>query len=390
VLYKTKEYDPERKTAVKVPGRIVMNTQTVSVFKDDSYTHALFTFNLAETQIMISKSDICCFYLINANRQHELCGFNNNCGTETNPIWVNEWFRDFGYFKQKCYEELKETNLHLPQNISPFLGAKQPGNSVPLTMTDAVQANLSGAQKEMVEGRRSIIEKEVETNQTNELGKKVTQTQTVALTALRREINLEDLIKTEEVQKGREENMELQRQVEQEKKKKKILTAALEARDSNFAKMRVTKDTQKQIEDIKKETKLDIKFKRAVLKKKLDAIKNKFKRKNRLLQQQVQLIRSEMAEEIMNANKKGDAMKCKHARNEIPLIKQYCDQAFGEDYNKNISCKNPENFCYSCCEGEFGNMFITERDDCLTMCDDLDKKDLEDGDFVWTTGQGLK
>jgi len=383
VLYKTKEYDPEKKTDVKVPGRIVMNTQTISVFPDDTYSHALFNFNLPDTVIALSKTDHCCFYLINANRQFELCGFNNNCGSPTNPIWVNSWMYDFGYFRTKCFQDLKDNSLNLP-NVQKVNAVKGKSQGISPGMPGAPMPMFTQAQNDIVNGRKQIIEKEIEQNAGNELEKKIGETHKVALTALRREINLEDLIKNEELQKGKEENQQLIQQVAQEKKKKNLLENALHLREGNFAKLRVAKETKMQIDNIKQEAKLDISFKRAVLKKKIEAIRNKFKRKNRLLQQQVQLIRSEMAEEIMNANKQGKPDKCKSDRHDLLKIAEYCDSNFSDDYLKNQTCKEPSNFCYSCCENEFGNMFIAQRDDCQTMCDNLDKADLGDGDWVWS------
>ena len=382
VLYNTNEYDPERKVFVDVPGRIIMNTKTIAVYRDSKFSNALFTFNLADTQFSISKSRYCCFYLTNANRQFLLCGFNNNCGSMNKPIWVNNWAKDFDYFKKKCNKNLDESDVNVqPNPVLSNIG--NPGTNklrIPLTEKKIPGFDLG---QSMVQARKTVIESQMQESITTENDKKVEATQKVALTALRREINLEDLIKNEEVRKGEEEIQVLATQVEQEKKKKNILVQALQMRESNFAQVRSSKETQKQIEQIKQEAKVDIKFKRAVLKKKIEEIRHKFKRKGRLLKQQIQLIRSEVAEEIMNANKKGNQKICSDLRQDIPKIAEYCDRNFSNDYNKNISCKDPSNFCYTCCENEFGNMYISNRDDCQSMCDDLDKSELMDGDWVW-------
>ena len=376
VLYKTNEYDPQKKLVSKVPGRIVMNTKTISVYKDDGYANMLFSFNLDETVFAKSEKDFCCFMLINANRQFEMCGFNNNCGSPENPVWVAKWGFDFEYFQRKCYQELKETPAR-PELAKGQTGASNGGdNTVP----------LSPEQKEIVEGRRAIISRKIEENIQQRMDEKVGTTQKVALTALRREINLEDLIKNEEIQKGRDETQQLFQQMTQEKKKKKLLEQALQTRESNFGKVRIAKDTQRKIDNIKHEAKVDIDFKRGVLKKKIEEIRNKFRRKHRQIKQQIQMIRAEMANEIVVANKNGDENYCRDGRNDPAKMKEYCDKNFATDYAKNSSCKEPQNFCYSCCDSEFGNMFISERDDCQTMCDDLDKKDLEHGDWVWTNG----
>ena len=373
VLYLTKEYDPEHKRDDKIPGRVVMNTQTISVYKDDGYSNLLFSFNLQNTTFSKHSKEHCCFTLTSLNRQFTLCGFNNNCGTPENPIWVAKWGFDFEYFQQKCYRELHEVKALL----RPGKQSTGPGDQgIP----------LSQQQKDIVEGRRAIIEKKIHDNTEQKMDDKVDATQKVALVALRREINLEDLIKNEEIQKGKGETQLLIEQMKQEKKKKQLLEQALTTRESNYGNLRTAKDTQKKIDNIKAEAKVDITFKRGVLKKKIEEIRNKFRRKHRQIKQQIQMIRAEMAKEIMVSNKRGNSDLCREGRNDTGKIKEYCDKSYSTDYVKNLGCKDPQNFCYSCCDAEFGNMFISERDDCQTMCDDLDKEELNKGDWVWTAG----
>ncbi len=93
-----------------------------------------------------------------------------------------------------------------------------------------------------------------------------------------------------------------------------------------------------------------------------------------------------MADEIMDANKNGNQEVCRKARNDLKKIGEFCDENEPTDYARNLSCKEPENFCYRCCELEFGNMYINKRYDCQKMCDREEKKELENGDWVWTTG----
>ncbi len=246
---------------------------------------------------------------------------------------------------------------------------------------------LSMPQTQVAEGRRNVIEKKVEDNTQKKMDEKVGNTQKVALTAIRREVNLEDLIKNEEIQKGKDETTQLYQQMKQEKKKKDLLEQALQNRENNFGKVRVSKNTEKKIDEIKKEAKVDIKFKRGVLKKKIEEIRNKFRRKHRQIKQQIQMIRAAMTKDIVNANKRGNADVCKDGRNNLEGAKQYCDKNYADDYSKNLNCKDPQNFCYSCCESEFGNMFISQRDDCESMCDELEKSDLNNGDWVWSVGE---
>jgi len=375
ILYVTKEYDPEKKKDIKVPGRIVMNTKTISVYKDDGYVNLLFSFNLEDSVFSKNERDHCCFFLTNKNRQFNLCGFNENCGTPEEPVWVKKWGYDFEYFQHKCYNELREKD--------PAIKKRKNAAAIPNGVLPSEEKG-SGAD---VEGRREIIEKKLEDSVQKKMDDSINVTQKISLTALRREINLEDIIKNEEIQKGKDETQQLFNQMQQEKKKKELLEQALSTRESNYGKVRIAKDTQKKIAELKLETKVDIKFKRGVLKKKIEEIRNKFRRKHRELKQQIQVIRNEMANEIMGANKRGNKEQCKDARNNLNKIKEYCDRNYITDYVKNMNCKEPQNFCYSCCETEFGNMFIADRDDCQTMCDDLYREDLNNGDYVWQAGK---
>jgi hypothetical protein len=369
VLYKTKEYDPERKNAVKVPGRIVMNPKTISVYKDDGFNNILFSFPLDSTTFSKSQSDYCCFYLTNANRQFEMCGFNQNCGTQDNPIWVAKWGFDFDLFKAKCFDE----NVKSDRNLE---GKKNPDQQIPIQ-------GLMNPQQDLVDARTGIITKKIEDENKKKLDDKVASSQKIALTALRRELNLEDMIKKEEIQKGKEETAMLYQEMEQEKKKKDLLDDALKARKAKYGQTREVKNTEKLVENIKSEAKIDIKFKRSALKKKIMDIRNKFRRKHRQIKQEIQMIRSEIANDIVSANKEGNMNLCKENRSDVEKIKSYCNNNITTDYAKNQECKDPGNFCYICCATEFGDMHISKRDECESMCDDLERLDLKDGDWVF-------
>ena len=71
-------------------------------------------------------------------------------------------------------------------------------------------------------------------------------------------------------------------------------------------------------------------------------------------------------------------------------MQKYCDNNFMDNYAKNQDCKNPDDFCYVCCENEYGNMFINQRDKCYDMCDALAKADLNNGEWFWVDEQAKK
>ncbi len=47
-----------------------------------------------------------------------------------------------------------------------------------------------------------------------------------------------------------------------------------------------------------------------------------------------------------------------------PKIEEYCQVNFPDNNGKFMDCKNPDSFCFVCCEAEFGEMHIPDREKC--------------------------
>jgi len=105
------------------------------------------------------------------------------------------------------------------------------------------------------------------------------------------------------------------------------------------------------------------------IKEKLMAMRRKNERKKNVLKQKLLQVRSEMAENIQKATKKGSRETCRISRRNKDKINFYCDNNFSNRYSELLDCKEPSSFCYICCENEFGDVYIAERDQCYTMCD---------------------
>jgi len=196
-------------------------------------------------------------------------------------------------------------------------------------------------------------------------------------------VKLEDLIKKEETEKFENETKNLIAKFKHEKKKKKCLKKILKSREKEDAKVREEMEIKHEIQRLKQEALKVVKKKRKTLKKKILEIKKKMQRKNRLIEQQIQRVRGSMANELIQANKQGSWKVCKESRVNKKKMVDYCNVNFVDDYAKNMDCRDPENFCYVCCENEYGNMYLKMRDTCYNMCDNLAQKDLSGGDWVW-------
>lgn len=349
---------------MKYPARLIMNNRTMALYTDDSLENSVFTYNLIDTSIKKSEQDNCCIELFSMNKKQVICGFDQECGTKENPTFVNNWTKDINLFSKKCFNKLPKINLEQKYK------------------DEEVQGNAKGLAS--LADRRKIIRQNLKKMEENGIMKKINSAQDTTLRAIKKELKMEDLIKREMQLKAKEELKELLALKRKEELKKDCLLKALKARDKKAEDLH--KETQGNLEVQKTfiDAKKDIKQNRDELRKKLAEIKRKAERRKRMVEQQINLIRGEMAKNLLDANKFGSIDICRKSNNDVTKVKEYCDANFIDNYLKNVNCKEMENFCYICCENEFGNMYMRQRDQCYTMCDEMVKKDLEGGDWVWT------
>jgi len=359
-------YDTAKNIGIpmKYPARLIMNRRTIALYTDDSLENSVFTYNLMDTIVKVSKIDPCCLDILSMNKQQTICGFDQGCGTKDNPIFVKQWSNDINEFTRLCFHNLKKNDINNNNNDDNDK-KKGPGFAT-------------------LEDRRKIIQKNLKKMEKNVITKKISKAQDTTLQAIKKELKMEDLIKKEMQLKAKEELKELLNLKRKEEFKKDCLLKALKARDKKAEDLHKETQGNLEVEKTYLEAKRDIKGNREELKKKLMEIKKKALRRKRMIEQQIQLIRGEMTKNLLDANKFGSMEICRKSNSDIVKIKEYCNANFVDNYMKNVNCKEVDNFCYICCENEFGNMYIKYRDKCYTMCDEMLKKDLEGGDWIWT------
>ncbi len=299
VLYKTNNIKFANSEGVKVPARLVMNNNTLSLFQDEQYTNNIFTFNLHQVSIAQSMKDECCIIIRSHNRQYELCGFDKDCGTKTNPIFYKSWKNDFIMFSHNCYQ---------PHEI---------GNGLEETnkLQDDFQKKVSQAELEVIQQREKLLESKLDQSEQVKMEGKIKRTQTTVMKAIKKELNLEDLIKKEEQAKVESTTQELMQKYKYEKRKKRCLQKLLKSKEEEDFKNREIKEVANQIQKLKQDAVSQVQKKRNELRKKILEIRRKAQRKNRLLEQKIQKVRGAMAADLMKANKVGDWRKCQKARN---------------------------------------------------------------------------
>ena len=129
-------------------------------------------------------------------------------------------------------------------------------------------------------------------------------------------------------------------------------------------------EIKKKIAKIQEEVIKNIKTKRENLRNKLLAMRRDQKRKERLAKLKMDKLRSEITKKLMEASKKGDLISCDPERPSNEII-QYCQNNYKESYVKMNECVKNDNFCYMCCETEYGELHLEDRSVCYMKCDDF-------------------
>lgn len=351
---------------INTPARIVMNTRTISVFTNEDYKNALFSFDLKKTDFYPDAHNHCCFKLKSEDKSFKICAFDQDCGDKSNKKFYEDWLYSFSMFKNKCYSKFKSEDAKNSIGLLPDDGEPGKNSKSDEEMEKEVEMTIA---EEAVDQRESMIKKKMDENMEAGLEKKVDQSQKVALRAIKKELTIEEMIKKEELLKAKEEAVEMVKLMKHEEQKKEKLEQALRDRDLEGQKIREVKEVENKISGIQTKAKSDVEIKRDELRKKIIEIRKKAARRKRMIEHQINVIRGEMAKDLMSANKQGDMKLCKESKNDKKKITEYCNTNVTDDFQKNTICNLPESFCYVCCETEFGTMFMDKREECYSQCE---------------------
>ena len=183
-----------------------------------------------------------------------------------------------------------------------------------------------------------------------------------------KEIELENMVKKEEQLKEQLETQKIEETIKKEEYKAQCLEKAFEERELDDEFQEVEHESMDEINEVHTQARKKISESRLKLKRSIQKMKMKSKTQNQSLSQHLKQIRSKMTKEIMLANKNGNVGNCRRGRKDMDFRESYCNKNFTEDWTRNSDCKGEE-FCYTCCENEFGAMYVRPRDNCYKMCD---------------------
>lgn len=333
-----------------VPVRIVMNDKTFTAYQDDNLQNKISTYLLKESSFARIKDKKTCFIIRNNISEDQFCMLDAAKGD-----FVEEWDYDYNLFKFQCKKKRVQSDKTIERN-----------------MENEFKNKVEDLKLEMVKERSDLLKKKVGDDEKKKLVNKIDQVRKTSLHALEKEMRLEDLLEKEEESKEDEENKTLEMQIQSEKKKEDCLQKAIKEKEIENQYNVAKTQADRAIEQIAKQTQQQIMLQRKNIAQKISEMRQKQRRKKAELKNQIMSIRTQIAERLQKINKTGSSEKCLS----IESRTAYCTANFPDNYIKFGECEAPESFCYVCCENEFGELHVLDRDNCYNSCDKLKDKQL--------------
>ncbi len=166
-----------------------------------------------------------------------------------------------------------------------------------------------------------------------------------------------------------QESQDLMKAIIMEKRKEECLNFAMKEKEKESEVKKEKAHAMTEIQRIKKEALKMLKKKRMQLKEKIVQMRRVAERKKAMLKFQLIKLRQRMAKKLVTSHHKGNMFLCPQGRDDPVKRNDYCEYHFTENYPKFLECKNDYDFCFLCCETEYGNLFPQKREECYKLCD---------------------
>ena len=356
---------------LQLPIRLVMNNRTIALFGSTEYNSVIMSFEIQLTDIAPSRLHKNCFILSQGeitdtnNLQAEICPF----GLDHADGIYQQWMYDFNLFKYQCRSEKDTINLDSAD-------AK--------ILDDKYKKKVGDAKLDIVEEREKLIKNKLNKNEEKSYNIQIMKSNQMAMQAVQKEVTMEDMVRKEEEEREESAQREILDKLDEEKEKQNCLLKSIqekEKEDQFNIKQREAATEMRNIRDLAEK---QVIIKRTQLKSDVLKMRKKADRKKARLTAQLQAVRLQMSKDMSNLYKDGDIGKCKEAMKNKESQDTYCGVNFPEDFVRFTGCKEEEeDFCYICCETEFGDMHMEKRQLCYDTLCNLKKTHNEDGNWIW-------
>jgi len=322
----------------RMPARVVLNNQTLTIF-ETSHTKDVILSVLLPNIIVVNSKNTNCIDIIDKKThvQETLCSM-GMLGSDHEQD-IAHWKEEIKFFAEKCYKKL------------------------PIV---AVNKNIISLRQKELEAAEAEMKQNANVLSTN-LNDQMSDVTNLAVDAITKEMKFESFAEQEELQrenslenKGRTEVEEVKYKMECLKRLERQSDARGQA-DIEQVNIKGKIDALKvqirdMIENMRKKQQSKISIMQLIADKKYKEQKN-----------EASQLKIKMAAQLLQAYEKGDKEQC--AKSDEPaLIDAYCNKQFPDQPQLNQGCKVTEDFCFICCDKEFGSMRMTERKDCYQQC----------------------
>lgn len=349
--------------AVKVPARIIMNNKSISVYKDETLQSTISSIALESCNLSRISNSNSCFFLQGKSINQQII----ICSMEAKLSFVEEWDYDFHLFKHQCHEQRPIVKVD-------DSGLKKDFND-----------KIKKLKQELIEEKslkaRQLSQKDEEKSMKDQIDK----TQALTMLAMQKENKLERLLEREEAMRESDEIKELEKQLLSEQRKKDVLMHSIQQKELEEQFNISRENAQLAIKKLKEEAKTAIINKRNAIKGKIAQMRLKSERRKAEIKSKILSMRSETAMKIQQYSKRGNTSMCfkpsnppapaspsngiesKPYNDQLSQIEIYCNANLTNNVTKYLECKQPETFCFVCCENEFGQMHLSEREKCYNQ-----------------------
>jgi hypothetical protein len=358
---------------VQLPVRVVMNNRTISIFgTSDDLSSVIATFELQSTDISPSKTHTNCF-IINQGAisdknilQAELCPF----GLDHSEEIYQSWMYDFNLFKYQCHSERETVQLDAADAQA---------------LNDKFKKKVAGAKLDIVEDRENLLKDKLHKDDEKNFNVQIMKTNEMAMQAVQKELTLEDMVRKEEEEREQQAEKEIMAKLDEEKDKQGCLVKHIQEKELEDQYNLKAQEAASEMKKIKDLAEKQLFVKRSQLKSDVLKMRKQAERKKAQLVAQLQAVRVQMSKDMGKIYKDGDMAKCKTALQNQQNRDTYCGVNYPEDYVRFSECKSDDDFCYFCCETEFGDMHMDKRRQCYdTLCNPQNQPD-SSGKWIWVT-----
>jgi hypothetical protein len=354
---------------VKVPVRLILNTNTLVVLEGGQYEKQLYTFDIEKTKIVHNPNFQECFYLTETaptiyDHQESLsfCPFGlPNTNTGGAEEWRSEWDYDFNLFKFQCKKKKPTTSIKEKKKAD-----KEMNNKMSEAKADILQKK---------EERLILKLKNEEITNTAKTSK------TIKLRAIQKEFDLEALLEKEAVEAQRNIENELKLKIKNEKNKRECLIKKIKEKEiENQYNLRMESvDLTKKEDD--REAKDMINISRGHMRNKLNELKRRSLRRQRKMQQELKGVRTDIEGDLKAAykTKRPDLCEFKIKLDALNYCTTRTNNFQSTDMTKCTTAvssafddHNLVPLCEICCTNEIGSMNTAEIDACQAKCNPID------------------